>query len=123
MDNDLKKNLKSGYIWLRLLYMLLFAIVLQVSIAVFWLVTLLQFIFSLITGKPNQKLAPFADSLSEFIAQILRFECFVSEEKPFPFADFPEATMVEETAVDVEVSAESEPDSAEILEDQSDDKK
>lgn len=91
MDNEIKKNVTSGHIWFRLLYMILFAVALQVSIAVFWVVTLVQFLFSLISGAPNERLGTFADSLSQYIAQIVRFESFVSEEKPFPFSDFPEA--------------------------------
>ncbi len=89
--SDIKKNVSSGHIWFRLVYMILFSIVLQVSVAVFWLVTLIQFLFALLTGSPNPKLALFADSLCQYIAQIVRFESFVSEEKPFPFSDFPDA--------------------------------
>lgn len=91
MNNDeLKSNLLSAKHWLRLIFMLLFAALLQVASIIMWVLVLLQFIFSLITGQDNINLRKFGYSLSTYIYQTLKFLTYSSEEKPFPFADWPE---------------------------------
>jgi len=106
-NEDLKKNIKSGHIWLRLVYMILFAFVLQVAVAVLWVVVIIQFLFKLLSGKANFKLAQFADSLVKYITQSFEFECFISEEKPFPFMDFPESDIEPEPEPEPEIESES----------------
>lgn len=90
MDNQqLKSNLLSSKHWLRLVFMLLYAAVLQLASLVMWVVVAVQFLFSLITGEDNQHLRRFGHSLSTYIYDVLKFLCYSSEEKPFPFADWP----------------------------------
>lgn len=93
MDNEqLKSNLTSSKHWLRLIFMLLFAAVLQLASLVMWILVIVQFFFSLITGEDNQHLRRFGHSLSTYIYDVLKFLCYSSEEKPFPFADWPADT-------------------------------
>jgi hypothetical protein len=95
MDNEqLKSNLLSSKHWLRLVFMLFFAAVLQVASLVMWVLVAIQFLFSLVTGEDNAHLRKFGHSLSTFIYSVLQFLCYSSEEKPFPFADWPESTVV-----------------------------
>ncbi len=90
MDNQqLKSNLLSSKHWLRLVFMLLYAAVLQLASLVMWVLVAMQFLFSLITGENNQHLRRFGRSLSTYIYDVLKFLCYSSEEKPFPFADWP----------------------------------
>lgn len=90
MDNEqLKSNLTSSKHWLRLVFMLLFAAVLQLASLVMWIVVAVQFLFSLVTGENNSHLRRFGHSLSTYIYDVLKFLCYSSEEKPFPFADWP----------------------------------
>lgn len=92
MDTEtLKTNLTSGQHWLRLVYMLLFAVVLYVSAIVMCLVIVLQFLFALIGGSPNANLARFGASLGRYIYLILLFMTYNREAKPFPFSDWPDA--------------------------------
>src|SRR5690606_36175239 len=67
---------------------------------VMWVVVIVQFLFALITGQDNVNLRQFGLALSTFIFQTLKFLTYNSEEKPFPFSDWPEP---EEPHVDVEV--------------------
>lgn len=90
MDEKLKSNLLSSTHWFRLVFMLLFAVILQVAAAVMWVVVILQFLFSLLTGQNNGKLRKFGHSLSVYIFQTWQFLCYSSEEKPFPFQDWPD---------------------------------
>jgi len=100
MDNEqLKSNLTSSKHWLRLVFMLLFAALLQVASLVMWILVAVQFIFSLVTGEDNHYLRRFGHSLSTYIYDVLKFLCYSSEEKPFPFADWPASSPVEHTVV------------------------
>ncbi len=91
MDNQLKSNLTSSKHWIRLVYMVLFALFLQVASVVMWALVVVQFLFALITGSDNTNLRKFGDSLSKYIYHALRFLTYNSEEKPYPFSDWPEA--------------------------------
>lgn len=90
MNNEqIKSNLMSSKHWLRLLFMLFFAAVLQVASIIMWVLVIAQFIFSLLTGEDNLRLRKFGHCLSIFIFDTLKFLTYASEEKPFPFADWP----------------------------------
>ena len=104
MNNEqLKSNLTSGKHWLRLVFMLIFAAVLQVASIVMWVLVAAQFLFSLITGEDNHHLRRFGHSLSTYIYDVLKFLCYSSEEKPFPFADWPDGKP-QQPAVDSETT-------------------
>ncbi len=94
MDQQLKSNLTSSKHWVRLIYMLLFAVFVYVASFVVGVLVMVQFIFALITGSDNRKLREFGGSLTAYIHQILLFLTFNSEFKPFPFADWPAAVVV-----------------------------
>ncbi|MBI6577646.1 DUF4389 domain-containing protein [Pseudomonas viridiflava] len=80
---------KNESIALRILWMLLFVIVWQVSEVVLAGVVIVQLGYRLIYGAPSGSLMNFGDSLSQFLAQIGRFGTFHSDQKPWPFADWP----------------------------------
>ena len=82
-------NLKSGQTWLRGLFMLLFALIYSVTEVIVFVVVLLQFFFVLFTGQQNTRLRAFGEGLSVFIYQIMSYWTYNSEEKPFPFAQWP----------------------------------
>ncbi len=90
MDAEtLKTNITSGDHWLRLLYMVLFAVLLYFAGVVMVVVVVLQFLFALLSGHPNKNLRQFGESLSRYIFQALQFLTYSREEKPFPFSDWP----------------------------------
>ena len=90
MKEDVKKNLKNTNVWLRFIFMILFVIIYQsIAIIVMALVIIFQFVFTLITGSPNPKVEPFSRQLAKYIYEILLFLSYNTEEKPFPFSDWP----------------------------------
>lgn len=89
MDEKLKSNLLSSRHWLRVVFMVLFALILQVAAAVMWVVVVLQFLFSLFAGETNANLRKFGHSLATFIYQTWQFLSYNTEEKPYPFQDWP----------------------------------
>lgn len=117
MDQKLKSNLTSSHHWFRLVYMLLFAFALQLASLVMWGVVVIQFLFALITGNDNEALRKFGCSLSQFIYQALKFLTYNTEEKPFPFADWPEeGGLTSERQVFRAEEVVSTPDSSESSE-------
>ena len=90
MNQNFKSNLTSRKHWLRLLFMVFFAICLQLASFIVSVVIGVQFLFALITGKDNYNLRQFGDSSATYIAQCLIFLTYNSDDKPFPFADWPE---------------------------------
>lgn len=89
--DELKSNLLSPQHWLRLIFMLLFVVVLYIAGTVIGVLVALQFLFALITGKDNANLRTLGGSISTYIYQALQFLTYNSEEKPFPFSDWPGA--------------------------------
>lgn len=89
MNDDIKQNIKEKSTWLRGLYMLMFAIFYSVAEVIIFAVIIFQFIFSLLSGKTNERLVKLGQSLSTYQYQILIFLTFNSEEHPYPFGAWP----------------------------------
>lgn len=99
MSDELKENIKDQATWMRALYILMFTVIYMVTEVVIALVVLLQFLFVLFTRQSNDKLLGLGANLSTFIYQILRYVTFNSDQRPFPFDDFPVSTPVITPAV------------------------
>lgn len=85
--SDVKQS-REGLI-LRVLWMILFALVWRVAELVLLALVLVQLVYRLTSGRPHVGAMNFGDSLSQYVAQIGRFGSFHSDEKPWPFADWP----------------------------------
>lgn len=88
-EDVVKENIKSPAIWKRLLYMLLFMIVWGIAEFVLFWVVVFQFIYSF-SGKQNENLQRFGRSMAVFMADIVQFLTYNTEEHPFPLSDWPE---------------------------------
>lgn len=89
MNKTLQDNLKSESFWLRSLFMVLFFIVYRVVDLLVLLVAISQWLYVLLTGDANNSLTRFAAGLAAYVAQIISYLSYNSEEKPFPFSDWP----------------------------------
>ena len=87
--NDTKNAPKYESLVLRVLWMLVFLLVWQVAQLVLGGLVLVQLVYRVVYGAPNGGLMNFGDSLSLYLAQIGRFGTFNTDEKPWPFADWP----------------------------------
>lgn len=105
MDEDLKGNVTSQSTWVRGLYMLLFALIYSIAEIVFTAVAVFQFLTALVTGRPNELLLNFGQSLSTYIYHIIQFFTFNRDEKPYPFAPWPEGLPVVKKEASVEKKA------------------
>ena len=89
-DTDaIKENVKQQDSWLRLIFIIIYAVVLWATSIVLGLVVIFQFLTVLFTRQPQKNLLEFGGSLAEFVRQIVAYLTFNSEHKPFPFGDWP----------------------------------
>ena len=83
-------RIEEPSIWIRGLYMLLFAIITRLTELVIGVVMLIQFVLKAATGNINTDLLNFGDQLSRYLFKIVQFQTFNSEDKPFPFDQWPQ---------------------------------
>lgn len=89
MAEEMKENIKRRSTWVRGLYILLLTILYSIAEVVMAATVLLQFGFLLITGEKNQRLLKFGAELSSYIYAVFLFLSFNSDDKPFPFTEWP----------------------------------
>lgn len=88
-QEQIRSNVGNTRNWIRLAYMLIFALLLHLAGLVMWVLCTLQFLFSLFTGKDNGNLRGLGGSVATFFHQALDFLSYNTEQKPFPFAAWP----------------------------------
>ena len=81
-----------GELWKRGLYMVFFFVVYRVVDVVIVLIALTQFVIKMTTGEINLQLQRFGQALSEYFYQIMRFQTFNTDEKPYPFGSWPSSS-------------------------------
>ncbi len=86
---DVKRHVRRRSTWIRLIYMLILAIAWTIAEIVLIAVVVLQFLAKLFTGEPIENLTSFGRNLAEYMAGIVRFQTFVTEDLAFPFAPWP----------------------------------
>ena len=87
--SKLSDNLSRGATWKRGLFMLLFLLIYGVTEVLVSAVVVLQFFFVLFSGEQNVRLREFGSSLSAYVYQTMSYWTYNSEEKPFPFGEWP----------------------------------
>ena len=80
--------------WMRVLFVAIFWVVFYLSQFVIAAVVIAQCAFTLISGAPNAQLLSFGDSLSRYVQEILRYATFNSDQRPFPYSDFPKSDLI-----------------------------
>ena len=88
-DSEIKRHVQRRSTWVRLLYMIILAVAWTIAEIVLVAVAVLQFLSLLFTGKTIDNLIGFGRSLADYMAEIVRFQTFVTEDLPFPFAAWP----------------------------------
>lgn len=89
--SDFKHNVRSDAFWLKTLYLVAFFIVYRILDLVILVVGAAQWLSRIITGEVNSELATFGDSLGTYVGQIIHFLSGATDEKPYPFQDWPSA--------------------------------
>jgi len=90
MEDEIRQNLRNRTTWWRALYMLLFTVIYGIAEVVIATVVLFQLLSVLFTGCTNERLLTLGQNLSTYVYQILLFLTFNSDERPYPFGDWPD---------------------------------
>lgn len=96
MSDELKENIKNTNVWVRLVFMVIFAMLYWVAEIVLAMVVAFQFLCVLFTGKKNAKVLELGAQLSTYAYQIFRFLTYNSEVQPFPMSDWPSGAELQE---------------------------
>ncbi|MGB8276266.1 MAG: DUF4389 domain-containing protein [Alphaproteobacteria bacterium] len=80
---------KRRQVWIRGLFMLLFMLFYHVAEIVGFAVVLFQFVHVLVAGRTNAQALSLGEGLAQYYKQIVRYLTFNSEDRPFPFGDWP----------------------------------
>jgi hypothetical protein len=115
-QEQIRANLLSSRFWVRILFMAIFALVLWVLWLALIVICVVQTVIVLITGEVNEQLRKLGASAAEYLAQVVSFMLFATEEKPFPFSSFPgdadkNAHMEPKSGTVMPVEPEAEPKS------------
>jgi hypothetical protein len=92
-DTEIAGNLTNPDVWIRLVFMLLYAAAFYIGVWIGGAVALIQLAFKLISGKSVPRLAVFGTNLGTYLSQIMAFETFGSDRRPWPMTPFPTASQ------------------------------
>tara|TARA_R110002049_G_scaffold199670_12_gene370092 strand:+ start:163 stop:525 length:363 start_codon:yes stop_codon:yes gene_type:complete len=88
---EIKNNITNGNQWTRILYMVLFGVILYLVMMVLCVVVVIQAIFALLTGSPNTEIRRFSGDLVRYLREIAAFLTYTNETKPYPFQSWQSA--------------------------------
>lgn len=96
LDDDLldeeDSHITSKDNWIRGLYILLFFAISYIVAFVMFFIVLFQFISDAFFKKTNEHICDFTQSVSLYMAQVIRYLGYNSDELPFPFSPWPKSS-------------------------------
>ena len=92
---ETRKSIMDRSTWLRGLFMLIFAVAYGIAEILLLVTAVFQFLYLLVTGKTVERLLIFGENLGRYFYQIVRYLTFNTEQRPFPFSDWPGAAPVD----------------------------
>ena len=81
---DKEEILKTSK-WIRFIFMVLYAFIINFALTILIGLAFIQFLFVLFTSKVNTSISSINSHVLEFFNDSLKFLLFQTEEKPFPF--------------------------------------
>jgi hypothetical protein len=85
-----QKPVASGkQIGIRLLYTILFLVILGIVMVIVKVTVVFQFIYFFSTRKPNESVRQFSNKISTYGYRIFRYITLNESQRPFPFTDLP----------------------------------
>ncbi|MGC9195624.1 MAG: DUF4389 domain-containing protein [Syntrophobacteraceae bacterium] len=89
MDLITQSGIPRGKIGVRLMYTILFVVILSVMNFLIQLIALLQFVILLLTKSYSEPLRSFSNKAAAYVYRLIRYVTLNDNTKPFPFVDFP----------------------------------
>jgi len=100
---DIKRELSVADKWVRLLFIVLYAILWQIAEIVLAVTVIIQFLWTLFAGTPNPSLREFGQRLGKWLQQVVDYLTCVGDARPWPCGlDWPPA--------DLDTASEERPD-------------
>ena len=98
--------------WIRFIFMVLYAFVINFALTISIGLAFIQFLFVLFTSKVNTSISSINSHVLEFFNDSLMFLLFQTEEKPFPFKNnsSDEGTVIEAETEETDESEETSDD-------------
>jgi hypothetical protein len=75
---------------IRLLFTLFFVVAFEVFKVILWAIVLFQYIYLFITRTQSESLRNFCNKISVYAYRVFRYMSLNENDRPFPFAGFPE---------------------------------
>jgi hypothetical protein len=76
--------------FIRILYVIFYYFIFGLCHVLLLFTAILQTLLNIFYDGPNENLQKFSASLGVYVKQVVEYVGYVSEEKPFPFSDWPE---------------------------------
>ncbi len=89
MADNSKNNLANPDLWIRLIYMVLFWLLTLVARFAIAVIAVIQFLLVLMAGEANRNLRQLGYGIARWTEQSYAFLSFASDQKPYPFQDWP----------------------------------
>ncbi|MDR3568024.1 MAG: DUF4389 domain-containing protein [Syntrophobacteraceae bacterium] len=89
MDLMVQSGIPRGKIGVRLMYTLLFVVILSLMNFMIQLIALVQFVILLLTKSYSEPLRSFSNKAAAYVYRLVRYITLNDNTKPFPFMDFP----------------------------------
>ncbi len=88
--SEFEKHVKSRSTWLRLMFMLIYYVLISIAGMVGTVVVVLGFLWVLFTGEVNRQLRQAGQGVAAYVYEIIRYLSFNTDDRPFPFGqDWP----------------------------------
>jgi D-alanyl-lipoteichoic acid acyltransferase DltB (MBOAT superfamily) len=89
MNSAPEKVLSRKQVAIRLLYTILYLVILTILKFIIQLITLFQFIYLLIALRYSKPARKFSNRVIAYAYQVMRYLTLNANERPFPFMEFP----------------------------------
>ncbi len=89
IENEQKPGVSNKQIGIRLLYTILFLVILGIVLVIVKVAVIFQFIYFFGTRKSNESVRQFSNKISTYGYRILRYITLNENQRPFPFTDLP----------------------------------
>jgi len=87
--NSETKTSGDDNLWLRALYMLIFAAAFGISETILYLLAIVSLIYRVVKGETNRHIVSFGSSLGRYVQQLTNYLTFNTDRAPFPFDTWP----------------------------------
>jgi len=89
MDELSQGGIPRVKIGVRLIFTLLFLIILSIMQFIIQMITLIQYVVLLITRSYSEPLRSFSNKAASYVYRLIRYITLNENTRPFPFAEFP----------------------------------